>query len=237
MIEKPLFLSISGSHLYGIPSPEDIDLRGAHILDENRFWDSWGKPKPKDIVEKKFNGIDLVSHEIGGFLRELTAPNVNFIEMVLSPLSIIRSEYYNELQDIARDCVSKSMYSHWKGFAKHTTYHAVQEDYKMPKRNLYLLRIYYQGIYIARNEKLRSDFDSFRSLDCFNDSLVQELFDCKKRHAEFFNKQTFLSHCSELEKKLNEEVINCKLREAPTEETKQHAKDFFKMIYKKEFGW
>jgi hypothetical protein len=237
MIEKPVFLSISGSHLYGIPKPEDIDIRGAHIINEENFWKNFGKQHPSWCIEKIYNGIDIVSHEIQSYVKEMLKPNVNFIEQVLSPITIVRSEYYPELQDLARDCVSKAMYAHWKGFAMHTAYHAVTEDYKKPKRNLYLLRIYYQGISVARTEMLRSDFDSFRKLDCFNDSLVQGLFDCKKNGVDFFDKHQFLTHCSELEKILQDDITKSNLREAPSPQTKESAMEFVKNIYKKEFGW
>ena len=237
MIENPVFLSIGGSHLFGIPSPEDVDLRGAYLINEEKFWKNFGKQHPSWALEKNFNGIDLVCWEIGQYVNEMLKPNVNFIEQVLSPLRIITSPLYEELQDIARDCVSKSMYSHWKGFAQHTAYHAVQEDYKVPKRNLYLLRIYYQGISVARTGVIKSSFDNYKELDCYNDTLVQELFDCKKRKAEFFNKQQFLTHCSELEKLLNDEVVKSKIREAPTEETKVRAHKFVINAYKNEFGW
>lgn len=237
MIENPVFISVSGAHLFGIPNPTDVDLRGAHLLNETHFWLSWGRKKPKHCVEKMYQDVDFVSQEIGAYLKELVKPNVNFIEQVLSPLSIVRSKWYPELQEISRDCISKAMYSHWKGFAMHTSYHAVQEDYKKAKRNLYLLRIYYQGIFVARNERLRSDFDSFRELDCFNDELVQELFDCKKRSVDFFNKQNFLTHCKEIEDTLQLEIEKSKLREAPSKETKSHAEEYFKRVYMTEYGW
>jgi uncharacterized protein len=237
MVGRQIFLSISGSDLFGIPEPADCDVRGAHLLTEDQFWKNLRRGKPKWTIEKQFNKMDFVSFEVGNYLNEMLKPNVNFIEQVLSPLSLVRSPGFEEMQDIARDCISKSMYSHWKGFAMHTSYHAVDEDYKNPKRDLYLLRIYYQGIYVAQNEMLKSDFDSYRKLSCFNDTLVQELFDCKKRKAGFFNKQNFLTHCAELEKMLQEEVAKSKLREAPTEETRKKADDLYVSLYKKEFGW
>ena len=52
MIEKPIFISVSGSHLFGIPKPEDVDLRGAHISSEEQFWKSFGKQNPNWTKEK-----------------------------------------------------------------------------------------------------------------------------------------------------------------------------------------
>ncbi|HEU04066.1 MAG TPA: hypothetical protein ENH95_02965 [Nitrosopumilus sp.] len=233
LIENPIFLSVSGSHLFGIPKPGDIDIRGAHALTKKQFWTNWQKTKPKWVIEyvNKVEGLDLVSHEVGAYLKEIGKPNVNFIEQVLSPMRIVRSKWYDQIQDLARDCVSKTMYSHWKGFAMHTSYHAVKEDYKKAKRNLYLLRIYYQGIYVARNEMVKSSFEDFKSLDVFNDSLVQELFDCKRRKADFFNKQNFLTHCAELEKQLQVEISNSKIRDAPSVKTKEEINELVREIY------
>jgi len=69
MIEKPVFLNISGSHLYGIPKPEDIDIRGAHIINEENFWKNFGKQHPSWCIEKIYNGIDIVSHEIQSYVK------------------------------------------------------------------------------------------------------------------------------------------------------------------------
>lgn len=235
MIENPVFLSVSGSHLYQIPAPDDIDIRGAHYVTEERFYQMARSIKAKAVVEKEIAPkIDFVSTEIGRFLTEMTKPNVNFIEQVLSPLSIVRGKYYTQLQELARDCISKACYAHWKGFAKHTTYHAVQEDYKKPKRNLYLLRIYYQGILVAREKRFRSDFGAYKELDCYNDSLVTELFECKKNKTDFFNKQAFLAHCGELEKLLQEEIEKSDLRDAVTDKTRTEAFWLFQTIYKNE---
>ena len=33
VMEIPIFVVISGSDLYGIPEPSDVDIRGVHILD------------------------------------------------------------------------------------------------------------------------------------------------------------------------------------------------------------
>lgn len=218
MIENPIFISVSGSHLYGIPDPEDVDLRGAHAVSWEQFSDYRGRrDKP---IEKTIGQVDLVSQEIGRFLALLVKPNVNFIEQVLSPLKIVTSKHHNNMKEIARDCISKACYSHWKGFAKHTSYHAVQEDYKKAKRNLYLLRIYYQALYVIKNGKIRSDFDSFRNIEEFNDDMVTELFDCKKRKAPFHNKQNFLAHCGELEKILAQKLEKSDMRDAPLPEAK-----------------
>lgn len=225
VIENPVFLSISGSHLYGIPTPEDCDLRGAHIISWGKFADINGRRD--NSIEKSIGNVDLVSQEFGRFLSLMIKPNVNFIEQVLSPLRIITSEYYDELKEIARDCISKSCYSHWKGFAKHTQYHAVQEDYRKPKRNLYLLRMYYQGHFLAETGKFRSNLSDFVKCSVYNKELVEELFDCKRRNAPFLNKTVFLDHCSMLEKTLQEKIDRADLRNVPEESVNERAQNLY----------
>lgn len=227
-ISNPIFLSVSGSHLYGIPNPSDLDLRGVFTLSKEDYIKLGTR---KETVEKTIaNDVDIVWQELGKYLGLLIKPNVNMIEHALSPLNIMAGHGFKEIQHIARDCVSKACYSHWKGFAKHTSYHAVQEDYKKAKRNLYLLRIYYQGLHVLENLKLKSDFDSFRNIDMFNDELVEELFDCKRRKAPFHNKQAFLSHCGDLEKVLAERLEKSDLRDAPTKETKDQAGNLYQNL-------
>lgn len=228
MIENPVFISISGSHLYGIPSPEDLDLRGAHIISKDKFMDIRGRRDRQ--IEKTIGNIDLVSQEIGRFLCLLVKPNVNYIEQVLSPLRIVTSKWYPELQELARDCISKACYSHWKGFAKHTQYHAVKEDYRKSKRNLYLLRIYYQAHYLAETGKFRCSFSDFKDCSVYNDDLVIELFECKQHQAPFLDKTVFLDHCSMLEKTMQKKLDESKLREVPSQETKKQANVLYSRI-------
>src|SRR4051812_28639120 len=95
----PLFVTISGAHLYGFPSPDsDVDLRGCHLLP---LRDVVGLALPNQTVERKFDlaGIEVewVSHDLGKYLRLLVKNNGYVLEQIFSPLVVTGQEFLDEL--------------------------------------------------------------------------------------------------------------------------------------------
>ena len=85
-----LFVTISGAHLYGFPSPDsDFDLRGAHLLP---LEDVLGLKPGEETVEKSgiHDGleIDLVTHDVKKFFGLMLKKNGYVMEQVLSPLVV-----------------------------------------------------------------------------------------------------------------------------------------------------
>src|SRR6476661_6654989 len=84
-----LFVTISGAHLYGFPSPDsDIDLRGAHVLPLKAMI---GLQNPEETYESmggRVDGIevDCVSHDLKKYLSLLTHKNGYVLEQIFSPL-------------------------------------------------------------------------------------------------------------------------------------------------------
>ena len=84
---RPLFVTVSGAHLYGFPSPDsDVDLRGAHLLP---LRDVVGLSLPNETLEISgmHHGIevDLVSHDAGKYFRLLMRNNGYVLEQIFSP--------------------------------------------------------------------------------------------------------------------------------------------------------
>ena len=81
---RPLFVTVSGAHLYGFPSSDcDVDLRGCHQLP---LRDMVGLDLPNQTLEYKTidNGteVELVSHEVGKYLRLLVRNNGYILEQM-----------------------------------------------------------------------------------------------------------------------------------------------------------
>ena len=144
-----LFMTVSGAHLYGFPSPDsDVDLRGSFAapLAEILSLDT-----PRETLEPEgiVGGVEVeaVGHEIGKYLRLLVKPNGYVLEQILSPLVVLTSPEHEELQALARASLSKKLYHHYAGFAK-----GEWRDYQKPgvgktvKRLLYLHRVLMTGI-------------------------------------------------------------------------------------------
>src|SRR5437773_4847886 len=85
-----LFVTISGAHLYGFPSPDsDYDLRGIHVLPVR---DIIGLFPPRETIENSGvrDGleIDLVTHDIRKFFTLLMKKNGYVLEQLYSPLIV-----------------------------------------------------------------------------------------------------------------------------------------------------
>src|SRR6266478_461289 len=115
-----LFVTISGAHLYGFPSPDsDFDLRGVHVLPPEEVV---GLENGPETVEKSgiYDGleIDLVTHDARKFFGLLLKKNGYVLEQVLSPLVVHTSADHAELKRIAGDCITRHHAHHYLGFAE-----------------------------------------------------------------------------------------------------------------------
>ena len=104
---RPLFVTVSGAHLYGFPSSDsDVDLRGCHQLP---LRDVVGLDLPNQTLEHKTvhdgTEVELVSHEIGKYLRLLVRNNGYILEQVFSPIVVLGQEFLDELRPLAVRCI------------------------------------------------------------------------------------------------------------------------------------
>src|SRR5947209_7682492 len=88
-----LFVTISGAHLYGFPSPDsDFDLRGVHVLP---LRDVVGLDPGTETVEvsRVAEGLelDLVTHDLKKFIGLILRKNGYVLEQLYSPISTISS--------------------------------------------------------------------------------------------------------------------------------------------------
>src|SRR5881392_1038479 len=104
-----VFVTISGAHLYGFPSPDsDYDLRGVHVLPLEEVV---GLKTGQETVEKSgiHDGleIDLVTHDARKFFGLLLKKNGYVLEQVLSPLVVHSTPEHAELREIAKYCITR----------------------------------------------------------------------------------------------------------------------------------
>src|SRR5687768_626462 len=115
-----LFVTISGAHLYGFPSPDsDYDLRGVHLLPAR---DVVGLFASRDTIEVSgvFDGleVDLVTHDARKFFTLMLKRNGYVLEQLYSPLVVQHTPEFDELRSIGRGCVTKHHSDHYLGFAE-----------------------------------------------------------------------------------------------------------------------
>src|SRR5215213_1986028 len=99
-----LFVTISGAHLYGFPSPDsDYDLRGVHVLPVREVV---GLDPGRETIEAEGDRegieLDLVTHDAKKFFGLMLRKNGYVLEQLHSPLVVHTTPEHDELRQIGR---------------------------------------------------------------------------------------------------------------------------------------
>ncbi len=155
----PRFVTVSGAHLYGFPSPDsDIDLRGCHQLPLNRIV---GLSVPKETFER--GGVhadievDIVSHDIGKYFRLLVKNNGYILEQVFSPLIVLGDDFLARLRPLALNCVTRHHYHHYRGFYATQRKLLEKSERKTVKALLYAYRVLATGIHLLDSGQVEAN--------------------------------------------------------------------------------
>src|SRR3712207_893251 len=113
-----LFVTISGAHLYGFPSPDsDYDLRGVHVLPVREIAGLEPGRETIEVSAVRDNlQLDLVTHDAKKFFGLLLKKNGYVLEQLYSPLSVHSTSEHEELKDIGHSCVTRHHAHHYFGF-------------------------------------------------------------------------------------------------------------------------
>lgn len=177
-VPNPIFLSISGSHLFGFDSPDsDYDVRGCHIAPLKEII-SLHQPKQTIEFVKVIEELDMdiVSHEVGKFLKLLIAPNGNCIEQIYSPHIIITTKYHKTLMQLTQGCICKKLEAHYRGMATQNYKKYVAKERATAKKYLYVLRSLLAGIYAMQTGKIEPNINKLNQKFKYNlvDDLIRE---------------------------------------------------------------
>jgi predicted nucleotidyltransferase len=156
---RPLFVTVSGAHLYGFPSADsDVDLRGCHVLPLRELV---GLDIPNLTLEHKtvLDGteVELVSHEIVKYLRLLVRNNGYVLEQILSPIVVMGQQFLDELRPLARRCITRRCYHHYRGFYATQRKLLEKETPKRVKPLLYAYRVLMTGIHLLRTGEVEAN--------------------------------------------------------------------------------
>lgn len=175
-----LFVTISGAHLYGFPSPDsDYDVRGVHVLPVGEVV---GLDPGRETVEvsevREGLEIDLVTHDVKKFFGLLLKKNGYVLEQLYSPLVVKSSPAHEELKEIARGCVTRHHSHHYFGFAETQWKLFDKERPRRVKPLLYVFRVLLTGVHLMRTgtveANLRALNDEFK-LDYLPDLIDRKL--------------------------------------------------------------
>jgi predicted nucleotidyltransferase len=157
--DRPLFMSVSGAHLYGFPSADsDVDLRGAHVLPLTAVV---GVHPQRETHERSGSDaglqFDLLSHDVGKYVRLLVAKNGYVLEQILSPIVVTSGPGFDELQAIARQSITRTLYHHYRGFARGRWKAFTAEEPKRVKSLLYVYRVILTGLHLLETGEMEAN--------------------------------------------------------------------------------
>jgi predicted nucleotidyltransferase len=154
-----LFVTISGAHLYGFPSPDsDFDLRGVHVLPVREVigLDPGRETAERSGVREGLE-IDLVTHDVKKFFGLLLRKNGYVLEQLYSPLVVRTTPEHEELKAIARGCLTRHHAHHYLGFAE-TQWHLFQKEApRRVKPLLYVYRVLLTGIHLMQTGEVEAN--------------------------------------------------------------------------------
>ena len=154
-----LFVTISGAHLYGFPSPDsDYDVRGSHVLPVREVL---GLDPGRETVEvsevRDGLEIDLVTHDVKKFFGLLLKKNGYVLEQLYSPLVVKTSPEHEELKEVARGCLTRHHSHHYFGFAETQWKLFDKERPRRVKPLLYVFRVLLTGIHLMRTGRVEAN--------------------------------------------------------------------------------
>jgi uncharacterized protein len=156
---RPLFVTVSGAHLYGFPSSDsDVDLRGSHLMPLREVV---GLDMPNQTLEYKTvcNGaeVELVSHDAGKYLNLLVRNNGYVLEQIFSPIVVVGQAFLDELRPLACRCITRHHYHHYRGFYATQRKLIDKEEPKRAKPLLYAYRVLMTGIHLLRTGEVEAN--------------------------------------------------------------------------------
>jgi uncharacterized protein len=154
-----LFVTISGAHLYGFPSPDsDYDLRGVHLLPLEQVV---GLNPGRETVEKSSDvdglEIDLVTHDAKKFFALMLRKNGYVLEQLFSPLVVHSTPEHAELKAIATRCITRHHFHHYLGFAENQWKVFQKANPPHVKPLLYVYRVLLTGAHLMRTGEFEAN--------------------------------------------------------------------------------
>lgn len=207
--DRFLFVTISGAHLYGFPSPDsDIDLRGTHVLPLRQVI---GLKTVQETYESHggiVDGIevDCVTHDLGKYLQLLTKKNGYVLEQIFSPLVVYDSGMLEELRSLAHNAITKHIVHHYLGFFRTQEKLVMKDDAPTAKAMLYLFRVAMTGLHLLRTGEVEANISLLNErvfrLACIPDLVSRKLTGSEKGKLSASERESLVSEAKKLEAQL-----------------------------------
>lgn len=209
---RVLFTAISGGHMYGFPSPDsDLDIRGCHLLPVSELLGLRKVRETFELMGEMVEGVevDLVSHDIGKYLRLLMKNGGYILEQIFSPLVVQESQHFQELRAVARRAMTRNVFHHYGGFFRRQRQVVATESPLRAKSILYLFRVVMSGIHLLRSGEVETDIkvlhDQFR-IDFLPDLWRAKFEEREKTEIADSDRDLYLREADRLEQTMAEAV-------------------------------
>jgi predicted nucleotidyltransferase len=162
-----IFVTISGAHLYGFPSPDsDYDLRGVHVLGVRDVIGLFGGRETIEVSRDQDGlELDLVTHDVKKFLGLMLKKNGYVLEQLYSPLVVQTTPWHQELKELGRGCITRFRSYHYLGFAQTQWKLFEKESPRRVKPLLYVFRVLLTGIHLMRTGEIEANLATLNQTD------------------------------------------------------------------------
>lgn len=154
---KLLYVTISGSHLYGFESKDsDIDYRGCYLIDTNNLL---GIHTPKDYIEKTVELNDIVLFELKKELGLLNKGNCNVLEHLFATQLYTSDEYFELKKIIGLNLNVNGIYHSYRGMAWENYNKFCLKGQHTVKKFLYVFRGILAGMHAIQNRNIQPNLE------------------------------------------------------------------------------
>ncbi len=101
--------------------------------------------------------VELVSHDLGKYLRLLVKNNGYVLEQIFSPLVVTGQGFLDALRPLARRCVTRHHFHHYRGFIATQRKLLDKQEPKITKTVLYAYRVLLTGIHLLRTGEVEAN--------------------------------------------------------------------------------
>jgi predicted nucleotidyltransferase len=150
-----IYLTISGSDLYGFPSKDsDVDYRGAYLTGTEGLL---GLNQKRDVIEMK---PDIVLFEMLKELHLALKGNCNVLEHINAE-PVYRTAEFLEMRQMVNNAFPKQgVYNSYRGMVMFNYKKFIMRGRKTYKKYLYVLRGMMAGIYVLQTGRIESNIET-----------------------------------------------------------------------------
>jgi len=236
---KIIFLTLSGSHLYGFSSKNsDLDYRGTFMTNTNNLL---GLSPPRDVIEMKDGINDIVLFELAKELSLAMKGNCNVLEH-LNAKPLLSSPEFIEMREMINDCFGKKgVYDSYRGMAHQNYYKFILNGKNTVKKYLYVFRALMGGIHVLQTGKIEPNIDELKRHVNHVDA-VKELLKLKREGKEHdmppedLDKGGIEESINDLFLRIDKAYEKSSLHERPTEYDYNRVNEFLRKR-RKEMIW